>query len=146
MPFEADEQDDLTLFVGQAGDRPFEIAQLQRRPGIRIDGQHRRHVLDRDRRTFAHRAPHVVDVLVMQDREQPGSQIRPGLPQMLLGNRAHEAALHQVVGPRRVPGQGPRVAPQAGDFAFQKVREISHQVHPLLLRRRLVGGRWMPWV
>ena len=59
---------------------------------------------------------------------------------MLLGDGADETALHQIVGPRRIPRQGPRIAPQAGDFAFEKMGEIGHRVYPQKFRRRLGSG------
>ena len=65
---------------------------------VGLDGQDRRHLLDRDVDPFADRAPDVVDMLVVQDRKEPGAQIGPGLPEMLLGDRAGQAALDEIVG------------------------------------------------
>jgi len=88
----------LALFLRQLADGSFEIAQLQGGDCVGLDGQHRRHFLDRDIDPFADRAPDVVDMLVVQDREKPGAQIGAGLPEMLFGDRAGQAALDEIVG------------------------------------------------
>jgi hypothetical protein len=80
-PFEADEQDHLALFLRQLADRPFEIAQLQCGDRVGLDRQYRRYLFHRDTDPFAGRTPDVVDILVVQDREEPGPQIGAGLPE-----------------------------------------------------------------
>jgi hypothetical protein len=44
-------------------------------------------------------------MLVVQDGEEPGAQIGSRLPQMLLGEGADQAVLHQVVSLRAMLGQ-----------------------------------------
>ena len=100
----------MALLLWQSGDRRFKVAQLQHGDRVRLDGQHRGHFLDRDIDAFANRAPHVIDMLVVQDREQPGAQIRAGLPQMLFGDGAGQAALDEIVGACHIPGQRARIA------------------------------------
>jgi hypothetical protein len=48
---------------------------------------------------------------------------------MLFGNGADEAALHEIVGSRRVPSEGPSVSPQSRDFILQKPGKIAHRHH-----------------
>ncbi len=75
---------------------------------------------------------------------RPFYGVTPFLPQMLFGDSADEATLHQVVGPRRVSGQGPRVAPQAGNFTFEQMCEIGHQGPPSICSGPgRCSGRWM---
>jgi hypothetical protein len=104
---EPEEQDYLALSLRQAGDSPFEVAQLQSSPDIIGGGDG--HIFDRDGNPFARRAADIIDVLVVKNGKEPGAQIGSWLPQMLLGDGAKEAALHQVIGPRCIVGQSPRV-------------------------------------
>jgi hypothetical protein len=126
-PFETNEQNDLPLLLGEKTDHPLEVAQLQRRLSTRRHGQDRHDVFQRDGNALPYRAADVVDVLVMEDREQPSAQIGARQPEMFLGNRANQAALHQIVGARRIPGQRPCVAPQPWDFFFEKLSKITHR-------------------
>jgi hypothetical protein len=48
---------------------------------------------------------------------------------MLFGDGADEAALHEIVGSRRVPSEGPSVSPQPRDFILQKPGKIAHRHH-----------------
>src|SRR5665213_1776990 len=45
---------------------------------------------------------------------------------MRLGQRPRQAILYQIVGARRIARQGPRIAPQAGNFLLKHLPEISH--------------------
>jgi len=54
---------------------------------------------------FTYRTAHVVDMLMMQDGEEPSPQIGAVLPEMLLGDSPGQAVLHEIVGPREIPGQ-----------------------------------------
>ena len=65
----------------------FEVTQLQGRHYIRLNRQ-LRGFAELDAAGFAHRAPDIVDMLIVQDREQPSAQIGAGLPKMLFGDRA----------------------------------------------------------
>src|ERR1700761_2873027 len=116
--FQANQQQDLSLLFGQAADCAVKIEQLHRISGVLVDWQHRGYLLDRDNGAVERDATHFINVQVMQDREQPRSQVSPLLPQMLLSDSADKATLHQVVGARRITGQGARVTPQAGDQRF----------------------------
>jgi len=78
--FKDDEQDHLALLMRQSGNRGFEIAQLQRGDCVGLNGQHRGHFLDRDIDAVANRAPHLIDILIVEDCEQPRPQIATGLP------------------------------------------------------------------
>ena len=58
----------------------------------------------------------------------------PRFPKMLLGNGAHETALDEIIGPGHVPGQRPRIAPQARDLLF-KQRSESFIGKPIIVAR-----------
>src|SRR5438105_14195552 len=127
-PFETDEKNDLPLLFRPQPDRPFEVAQLQASAGSRRHRQHRRDVLHRYHHAFAHRAADLVYILIMQDREEPGAQISSRFPEMLLGNCADEAALHEIVGSGGIPSEGPSVPPQPRNFILQKPGKIAHDI------------------
>ena len=99
---------------------------MQRRHRVRGDREHRRHLLDCDAHPLAHRAAHVVDMLIVQDGEEPGAQIGAGLPQMLFGDGAGQAALNQIVGPRHIARQRAGIAPQPRDLNLEQPSEIAH--------------------
>jgi hypothetical protein len=56
----------------------------------------------------------------MHDREQPGPEIRAGLPELFLDECAAQRVLHQIVCPVAVARQGPRVASQSRDLLFDE--------------------------
>src|SRR5437764_4320690 len=136
---ETDEQDDLALLLRQPRHGGLQIAQLQHGDGIGLHGQHRRHFFDGDIDALAHRAPDVVDMLIVQDREQPGPQIGAGLPQMLFGDRAGQAALDEIVGPRHIPCQRACIAAQPGDFDLEQPSEVVHMYSSSLVSRPCSG-------
>jgi len=99
------------------------------------------YLFDRDTDPFAGRAPDVVDILVVQDREEPGAQIGAGLPEMLFGNRPGQAALDEIVGSRHIPGQGTRIAAQPRNLCLKQPAEIVHrEPHRCFARPRATGG------
>src|ERR1700693_2266231 len=146
--FEPDEQDHLALFLRQLGDRGLKVAQLKYIHGVGLDRQDRGHLLDRDIDPLADRAAHVVDMLIVQDCEEPGPQIGAGLPQMLLGDRPGQTALDEIVGAGHVPGQRASIAAQPRDFRLKQPSEIVHgsphscvSVPPLRGVRRLTQDK-----
>src|SRR5437764_10060431 len=138
----ADEEDHLALLLRQPRDGGLQIAQLQDGDGIGLHGQHRRHFFDSDVDALAHRAPDIVDVLIVQDREQPGAQIGAGLPQMLFGDRASQAALDEIVRACHVPGQRPRIAAQPRNFRFEQPSVVGHFVALIPCSRAPLFGRY----
>ena len=125
-PFETDEQDHRALLLGQPGEGAVEVAQFERAALIRGSGQRRLGFVDRDRRAFTHRAADLIDVLVVQDGEEPCPQIRAFLPQVQLCQPAHQAILNEIVGGCRIAGQRASVAPQARNFGFDLPTEVGH--------------------
>ena len=103
-------EEHLPLLLGKLRQGAVEVAQLERGALRRLDREHRGDILDRDADALAHRAAHVVDMLVVEDGEEPGAEVRAGLPEMRLRERPHEAALHEVVGARRVARQRAGIA------------------------------------
>ena len=63
----------------------------------------------------------MVDILIVQDGEQPSPQVGAFFPQMLLGKSAGEAILDEIVGGDRVTGQRPCIAPQARIMASTRL-------------------------
>ena len=59
----------------------------------------------------------LVDVQVVHQRQQPAAQHRAGLPQRPLDTGPLQRVLHQVVGPRRVARQQPRIPAQRRNVA-----------------------------
>jgi hypothetical protein len=60
---------------------------------------------------------------------------------MLLFERAHQAALHEVVGCGRISGQGASVSSQSRNFAFQEPTKLVHlNLHSGGRRLSLLGA------
>src|SRR5260370_36272644 len=76
---------------------------------------------------LVHRAPHIVDVLIMKDREEPGPQVGAGLPEMLFGDSAGQAALDEIVGSGHIARQCARIAPKPRDLRFEQPSEVAHR-------------------
>ena len=125
--FETDKQDRLPLLLGQKGDRAFKIAQFERDYRGGGNGKNRSQLIDRAFGPFTQGAAQVVDVLVMKNGKKPGPQIGTGLPQMLLGDRAQKAILHQIVGADSISGKGARITAQTRDFPFEKPTKFVHR-------------------
>jgi hypothetical protein len=76
------EQREVILLVGLEGMLYEHVASILRVP----IGTVRSRLFDLHIGALSGRTAHVVDILVMQDAEEPGPQIGPGLPEVLLGN------------------------------------------------------------
>jgi hypothetical protein len=80
-------------------------------------------------------------MLVVEDREEPGAKVSSGLPKMLLGDGAFEAALNKIVRSIYISGQCAGIAPQPRDLSFQLFGEIGHRTSAFgearLYRRRV---------
>jgi hypothetical protein len=74
----------------------FKIAQLQYRDGIGLCRQLRQ-LFKHDVGAFTYRTANVVDMLMVQDGEEPSPQIGAVLPEMLLGDRPGQAVLDEIV-------------------------------------------------
>ena len=68
----------------------------------------------------------MVYILIVQDREQPGAQIRSFLPKMQFAESAGQAILYKIIGGDDVARQSPRVAPKARDFGFDLPVSVGH--------------------
>ncbi len=60
----------------------------------------------------------MVNVLVVQDREQPSPQIGTLLPQMQFAEGARQAILNEIVGGDDIAGQCARIAAKARNLGF----------------------------
>ena len=116
------------MHVGELVDGSLEIAKLQM---LGLIGLERRSVplAQLDRIALACRAADVVDMLVLQDREEPGAQIRSALPKIGFREGTGERSLDQIVGIDQVALQRPRIARKAGnqgcDFAIKSSIDSS---------------------
>lgn len=70
---------------------------------------------------FARRATPLIDILMVQYREEPGSQIGAAAPQMKLCKRSAESFLNKIVGIDHITGQCPRVLSQTRDQCLDLV-------------------------
>ena len=61
-------------------------------------------VIQSDRNTFAYRSSNIIDILVVQDRKQPRSQVGPILPQVQFADGASKAVLDEIVGSADISG------------------------------------------
>lgn len=105
-----DEKDRGSLLFGQPRKRPFEIAQFEAFVLIGRSAQCRLGVVDFDRSARAQVPPDLVDVLIVEDTEQPCAQIGALLPEMLLCEGAGKAILHEIVGVSDIADQHPCIA------------------------------------
>ena len=105
--------------------------------------QRRCDVLHRYHHAFAHRAADLVYILIVQDREEPSGQIGPRYPEVLFDNGANEAALHEIVGSRRVASERPSVSSQPRNFILQKQVKIAHRHHLPVVKPRLAEAPWI---
>jgi hypothetical protein len=62
----------------------------------------------------------------MHYREQPGSEIGAGLPEVLLFKRAAQRVLDQIVRSVAVAGERPRIASQSRDLLFDESVKFGH--------------------
>src|SRR5579883_2668494 len=65
-------------------------------------------------------------MLIVQNGEKPSAQIGAGLPEMRLGQCAHQAALNKVVGACGVACQGAGVPAQSWYLVLETAPEIGH--------------------
>src|SRR5690242_4867546 len=82
-PFEADEEDNLPLLLRQQRQGTVEIPEMQPRSLRGGTRRCRRHyiMVDLFRQAFADAPADAIHVKVVQDRKQPGADVRPGLPE-----------------------------------------------------------------
>jgi hypothetical protein len=83
--------------------------------------------------TFAYLTANVIDMLMVQDGEEPSPQIGAVLPQMLFGDGAGEAALHEIVSASETPGQRARIAAQPRDLRLEHPREVKFPLEKIRL-------------
>jgi hypothetical protein len=76
-------------------------------------------------RAFTYRTANVVDMLVVQDGEEPSPQIGAVLPEMLFGDSPGQAVLDEIVGACHVPGQRARIPAQPRDLRFEHPSEVK---------------------
>ena len=58
--------------------------------------------------------------------EEPSADIGARLPQMSLGDPAHEGILHEIVRPIAVPRERPRIAAQPRDLMLDAAVKFVH--------------------
>jgi hypothetical protein len=86
------------LFLGDLCNRTPEIAQFKPLSLLRRAGQQRLVVTQSDPSSLTHGAAHMIDILVVKDRKQPGVQIGAPLPEVELRQSAGQAVLNEIVG------------------------------------------------
>jgi len=62
----------------------------------------------------------IVDVLIVHQREEPGTEVRTGFPKMLLNQGPNQRVLDQVIGALDISGQRARITVQKRDLLFEK--------------------------
>jgi hypothetical protein len=122
-----DEQNHLSLLGRQPGNGIFEFPKLQGRSWISRGDQARRYVLDSDHHYLASRLSHDVDVQVVHYGEQPCPQIGVPLPEVLLGEGAHEGILDEIIGTAWVPQERSCIASKTRYLCFEKRAKIRHR-------------------
>ena len=108
--FEADQQDHPALEFRQFSDRSLDIEEVEACARLGLCKCKARAGDDRVV-LLAYQAADAVDMQVVKYSQNPCSKIAARLPEMLLRKRAHEAALHEIIGLPDISGQRPRVTP-----------------------------------
>src|SRR5262249_61690382 len=72
-------------------------------------------------------AAHLLDVLVVQDREQPRAKIGAVLPQMKLAEGPRQTILDEIVRRGDITRQCPGVPPQPRDLGLDALMDIAHE-------------------
>src|SRR5262245_36303604 len=62
----------------------------------------------------------------MHNREQPGAEIRPRLPEMRFGNRAQQSLLHEIIGAIGAPSECPGIAAKPRDLSLDEAMKFGH--------------------
>jgi hypothetical protein len=122
-----DEQDYRPLCPGEFGNSALEIAQLEPPSLLRGAGQQRLALTQANRRSFSRGSPEVVDVLVVEYREQPRPQVRSLLPQVQFAEGTGQAVLNEIVRGDEVTRQRARITSKAGNFDFDVPIGVGHR-------------------
>ena len=69
----------------------------------------------------------IVDVLIVHQREEPGTEVRTSFPKMLLNQGPNQRGLEKVIGALDISGQRARITAQKRDLLFEKAIEIRHR-------------------
>jgi hypothetical protein len=64
-------------------------------------------------------------MLIVQDGEEPTSQIGAGLPKMLLCDCSQQAILHEIIGSRSIVRQHTGIAAQPRDLLHEQSAELA---------------------
>jgi hypothetical protein len=126
---ECNEQNYRTLRVGQLGEGALEISELEPFSLLRCARQHRLAIRQSDCRSFASGSADMINVLMMQYRKQPCSQICPLSPEMQPAEGPRKTVLDEIISDDGVMRQGACVATQAGNFGFDVPMLAGHQRH-----------------
>src|SRR5260370_15621176 len=100
-----EEQDSRPLLFRQRYDRSFEVAQFQPFNLLGRTGQSRRTVGPFDHYALTGGSADLADVLVVEDHDQPRSQIPASSPEMSLREGPSDALLDEIIGSDRIAGQ-----------------------------------------
>jgi hypothetical protein len=115
-PLHADQQQHLALLARQLRQRPPEIAQLE--PRLLV-GRRRGIGHAHSRQGHRRAAAQIVDVDIVQNGKEPGTEVAAGTPEMLAGERTRKAILHQVLCIPGVVQQAAGIAAQRGHVTRQ---------------------------
>jgi hypothetical protein len=70
--------------------------------------------------------PYIINMLIMHYGEEPSADIGACLPEMSLGDPAHERVLHEIVRPIAISRECPRIAAKSRDLAFEEAVKFGH--------------------
>ena len=112
LPFQPNQHHHRPLLLGEPRQSALEVAQhepfdLTRGTSGRKFGMGRS-----NQGAVAHRSAHVADMQVVQDGEQPRSQVCPLPPKVDVFNPAEDRLLNEIIRGRGIVRQMPRIAPE----------------------------------
>ena len=92
------------LLFWKFGNRALEIAQFEPLSLLGRSCQQGFIIAQSDGSAFSYRPSNIINVLIMQYREQPSSQVCPFLPQMQFSEGASQTILDEIVGGGDISG------------------------------------------
>lgn len=113
LPFQPNQQHHRSLSFGQPCQSTLEVAQFEPFDLMGETGERRLGVGTLDHGPVTHRSAHAADIQVVQDGEQPRSQVCPLPPKVDVFDPAKDRLLNEIIRARGIVRQMQRITPEA---------------------------------
>lgn len=112
LPSQPNQQHHRPLLLGKPRQSAFEVAQHEPFDLARGTGERQFGISRSNRGAVAHRSAHAADMQVVQDGEQPRSQVCSLPPKVDVFNPVEDRLLDEIIRGRGIVRQMPRIAPE----------------------------------